>query len=357
MYYTDNCNLMSDEWTKISYSSNDWYYRNHNRHHCSQFKSGAKCCSLCCQSIDGYNIKSHTIIYPDGYRMLQYKPLIVCMPCVYYHIAKDKTYDSKKCFCYIQNSYSYYSKLNGNRLCYICDDVFLNIAYKLQGQQLFYWGDEVEDNYCKDPLYHREHLCNCRLLINQRHTEYYKLFTDKYLHIAAKENKQKSKKVKVRTHNVKLHKVKQKTHKKIHNEYKEELVVAQLNERDYSGSFNHNSLRPCIIMTHKQKPLSVVKQQKRPPFYVAIDTWANKFNVKEKKEYEEQFPKLKSIPVIKITCGICYEEYEKNKLIINDKKIYYITTTTKCKHQFCTDCLMTWIRRNKSCPMCRRIPL
>lgn len=43
-------------------------------------------------------------------------------------------------------------------------------------------------------------------------------------------------------------------------------------------------------------------------------------------------------------CQICYEILESNTNIC----------ITKCRHRFCSQCIFTWIRKNQSCPVCRK---
>jgi hypothetical protein len=46
---------------------------------------------------------------------------------------------------------------------------------------------------------------------------------------------------------------------------------------------------------------------------------------------------------IDIDCSICLETHKKNKCI-------YIT---KCKHMFCKNDFYDWMRKEKTCPLCR----
>ena len=43
-------------------------------------------------------------------------------------------------------------------------------------------------------------------------------------------------------------------------------------------------------------------------------------------------------------CQICYEILESNTNIC----------ITKCRHRFCSQCIFTWIRKNQTCPVCRK---
>ena len=43
-------------------------------------------------------------------------------------------------------------------------------------------------------------------------------------------------------------------------------------------------------------------------------------------------------------CQICYEILESNINIC----------ITKCRHRFCSQCIFTWIRKNQTCPVCRK---
>lgn len=46
------------------------------------------------------------------------------------------------------------------------------------------------------------------------------------------------------------------------------------------------------------------------------------------------------------TCPICYDSFEEKGVC-----------TTKCKHQFCTQCFITHCRRKNDCPLCRAVLL
>ena len=46
------------------------------------------------------------------------------------------------------------------------------------------------------------------------------------------------------------------------------------------------------------------------------------------------------------TCPICYESFEEKGVC-----------TTKCKHQFCTQCFITHSRQRNDCPLCRAVLL
>ena len=43
-------------------------------------------------------------------------------------------------------------------------------------------------------------------------------------------------------------------------------------------------------------------------------------------------------------CQICYEILESTTNIC----------ITKCRHRFCSQCIFTWIRKNQTCPVCRK---
>lgn len=43
-------------------------------------------------------------------------------------------------------------------------------------------------------------------------------------------------------------------------------------------------------------------------------------------------------------CQICYEILESTTNLC----------ITKCRHRFCSQCIFTWIRKNQTCPVCRK---
>ena len=70
------------------------------------------------------------------------------------------------------------------------------------------------------------------------------------------------------------------------------------------------------------------------------------------KSYKEKLEKLKNeiseiekrySEISKKTCSICLEK-------ISDPVLEY-----NCENVFCSDCLLTWLSKNKTCPLCRKV--
>jgi len=260
---------------------------------------------------------------------------------------------------------------------------------QIQGQQMFYWEDQVEDKYCEDPLYHREDKCNCRIAINQLETEYYKYFTAEaeYNTIKKSTESKKSKKSKKSEKSTESKKSKQKTQpviyefnkatkskkkKNIHSIYRDDILIAH-DSYDYSGLTFHSINKPLVTLKkHVYNPPEIMTNQQLPPYYSGIRSWANELVNTKKEEYEKHFPKI-HLKEESDKCPICLSSLTSLYKVDSQKRLYKQMITTSCNHSFCTDCLERWtntksfenvdtdefgtytrkIILNNNCPICR----
>lgn len=64
-------------------------------------------------------------------------------------------------------------------------------------------------------------------------------------------------------------------------------------------------------------------------------------SLKTKISYLEKNEKWKKIDLNNKSCAICREENERNRIV------------TFCGHFYCKDCILSWFKRKKNCPICR----
>ncbi len=115
-----------------------------------------------------------------------------------------------------------------------------------------------------------------------------------------------------------------------------------------------HSIRTCIKDNHF---INLLDAPTEPKFfsmpYLKIKRLASLIHVKTtlpkiqlccilSKEWQKRHCRVSA----ETTCPICYESFEERGVC-----------TTKCKHQFCTQCFITHCRRKNDCPLCRAVLL
>ena len=116
------------------------------------------------------------------------------------------------------------------------------------------------------------------------------------------------------------------------------------NNNDQSNQNNNNIGNNNFLLSENQRFID--------EFIVAILGNNTNINRRRRKPFKKFIKRLETITIENIselddnkrTCIICLEDF------INGQKVYNL----KCKHIFHMKCLNEWIKRKRTCPLCKR---